>query len=317
MNAPITVIIAAYRAEATITASIQSALSDALVGEVLVIDDASPDATAAVAQDADDGSGRLKVLIQPTNAGPAAGRNRGLNEARGSYVAVLDADDLLLPGRFAALLALPAWDFAADNILFVPAVPPPAELTNLATGVATRQIALEEFIFGNISVRGRGRSELGFLKPVMRREFLALHRLCYDERLRLGEDFILYVQALAKGARFLLSERCGYLALERSESLSGRHSIENLEALRDVSAAQLGTLDLSPRERQALVAQVRSIAVRAAHRQVLSEKASGGIVYAIRGLLKTPALAPAVGRAVLNDKLSRPAASPRARRLLF
>jgi GT2 family glycosyltransferase len=62
--------------------------------EVIVIDDCSPqDPTEAIlALDAS-----IRVFRQPTNQGPGAARNVGISNARGSYVAFLDDDDLWPP----------------------------------------------------------------------------------------------------------------------------------------------------------------------------------------------------------------------------
>ena len=62
--------------------------------EVIVIDDGSTDASAAVARSFDE-----VILIQQGNGGPAAARNAGLSRATGSLFTFLDADDQMAPGR--------------------------------------------------------------------------------------------------------------------------------------------------------------------------------------------------------------------------
>lgn len=92
------VVIPAYNAAATVAEAVASAAAqDPPPAAILVVDDGSEDGTAEVA-------GRcgapVRVLRQ-ANAGACAARNRGLAEVRTELVQFLDADDLLLPGKFA------------------------------------------------------------------------------------------------------------------------------------------------------------------------------------------------------------------------
>src|SRR5205823_4150566 len=71
--------------------------------EVIVVDDGSTDGSGDLVADWPDA--RFRLIRQP-NAGPGSARNRGLLEARGRYVAFLDADDEWLPGFLARSVAL-------------------------------------------------------------------------------------------------------------------------------------------------------------------------------------------------------------------
>jgi glycosyltransferase involved in cell wall biosynthesis len=71
--------------------------------EVIVIDDGSTDDGAAIVAGYPDARCRL---IRQANAGPGAARNRGIAEARGEFVAFLDADDEWLPDYLAQAVRL-------------------------------------------------------------------------------------------------------------------------------------------------------------------------------------------------------------------
>lgn len=92
----ISAVIPAYNAEAFVCHAIESALSQSFpVAEVLVVDDGSNDQTAKLAGRYDS---RVRV-IRKTNGGPASARNIGIGQARGDWIALLDADDLWLPHK--------------------------------------------------------------------------------------------------------------------------------------------------------------------------------------------------------------------------
>ena len=104
MAAPrVSVVIPAYNAAACVRRAVDSVLAQTCADfELLVVDDGSRDATREVLA----GYGeRLRVLAQ-ANAGPAAARNHGLREARGEFVAFLDADDWWLPAKLERQVAL-------------------------------------------------------------------------------------------------------------------------------------------------------------------------------------------------------------------
>ena len=128
--------------------------------------------------------------------------------------------------------------------------PPPAASPGVPINL--HRLSLEDFVLGNVTQAGRHRKEFGYLQPLIRRQFLDLHALRYDEALRFGEDYVLYARALAAGARFLLTPTVGYVAVERAGSLSARHTKHDLELLRNSDCELMAMNHLTPRERGAI-----------------------------------------------------------------
>jgi succinoglycan biosynthesis protein ExoU len=304
--AQVAVIIAARNAQDTIARAIESALDQPETLEVIVVDDASTDATANIARACDPSGRRVQVISFQENAGPSAARNAALKQARAPLVTILDADDFMLPGRLGELVkAMGGADVVADD-LTLSLESAPLQLTGRLIGATSaRRLTLEDFAYGNIARRGERRRELGFLKPLMRRAFLERHGLGYDPELRLGEDFVLYAQALAKGAEFRLTPAFGYVAVERDSSISGSHSTAALEAFHRAASALAKEASLDGRTRRALSAHARSVEKRLAHRQVLDVRREKGLAAALAWLVRRPALAPAVIGQTIRDKLRR------------
>lgn len=99
----VSVVIPAYRASGVLPRAIESvARQTQLVREVIVVDDASGDGAedyvAAALAILPPGIER-RLIVQPSNAGPSAARNVGLQSAKGRYVAFLDADDSWHPSK--------------------------------------------------------------------------------------------------------------------------------------------------------------------------------------------------------------------------
>lgn len=245
------VVVAAFDCAGTIERAVLSALAEPQVRRVFVIDDASRDGTAERATILAERDARVVVRRLPVNRGPSAARNLGLALGAAPWIAPLDGDDYFRPGRFASLLAAAeGFDFVADDLVQIEegGVGPPRALIGPQ---GQRRLDFAAFVAGNAGRRGR-RREFGFLKPLMRRAFLDRHGLRYADELRLGEDYALYAQALALGARFVVLPACGYVSVMRPNSLSGRHSRRDLERLRDFDARLAAAFDLRPAERRAL-----------------------------------------------------------------
>ncbi len=244
------IVIPAFNAESTIEQAIESARRQTEQRlEIIVVDDASSDRTPAIVAEMAKSDARIKLLSQPANTGPAAARNRGIAAAKGDWIALLDADDSYLPERLEKLLELADRvdaDMVADNILLCTtddqtegaAMIPPALLSQPA------ELTTAEFIARNIGSPKTPRVSYGFLKPLLRADFLREKQIAYDERNRFAEDFMLYVRCLTNGARWWLLPETMYCYAITPGSLTEQQSSHDLMRVRQMEADLLANPEI-------------------------------------------------------------------------
>ena len=231
------VIVPAFNAAEYIEAAIASATQQqGCELEVIVVDDRSTDDTRDRVRRMSASDPRVMLLALSQNGGPSVARNAGIAAARGTWIALLDADDTFEPGRLATLIALAEEqkaDLVADNLMLVDQASGSA-MPMMEPGFlpAPRAIDLPEFIARNISSPDAPRTNYGFLKPMMRRGFLAQFGLRYDEKVRFAEDFALYVDCLRAGAHWWLHPEPMYRYLVRPDSLTQVQTTGDLDRLR-------------------------------------------------------------------------------------
>jgi glycosyltransferase involved in cell wall biosynthesis len=150
--------------------------------EILVCDDGSTDLSREIARN----WGAPVRVIEGAQQGAAAARNRGLAEARGDWIALLDADDIALPHRIAKLGArllaadLPAFVYGAQQRFISPELLPVGSARPLEVPDAPAPCA--GALLGT-------RSAFELVGP-------------FDTRLKTGEMFEWMVRAKQLGLRF-------------------------------------------------------------------------------------------------------------------
>jgi glycosyltransferase involved in cell wall biosynthesis len=98
MSPHITVFIPVYNGQKHLAEAINSVLKQEYVNfELLILDDGSTDDTARIIKAYSDS--RIRFIANEANLGISFSRNRAIAEARGEYLAFLDADDIALPHR--------------------------------------------------------------------------------------------------------------------------------------------------------------------------------------------------------------------------
>lgn len=258
----VSVLIAAYNVEAVISRAVYSALNQQNCNlEVLVIDDASTDTTAQVVSDLSQSDARVRLIRAPENGGPGAARTLGLKVAKGTWIAVLDADDSFVQGRLERLICLAREnraDAIADNLLLVD---PGTEqvLGNAFPMKDDVRLRLTPMRLIKNTVPA-GRVNLGWCKPLVKRSFLSKKDITW-RAFRHAEDFGFYMDILLNEGEFLLVGRPGYLYTQRRGSVSGVVSPHS-RTQRSVDEQQKVIDDLISRNQAHIGAEVTSALVR-------------------------------------------------------
>ena len=209
------VIIPAYNVSSIIGRAIRSASVQTFPPlEILVIDDCSTDDTVEVVRALAREIPSLRLVSTQANGGPSVARNVGLRQAKGDWIALLDADDQWRPNRLKRLSEVAratSADFVADNLVMWDAVtdrqfkPAHFELAKSQNQITLLDVFRADDNF-NFS-----KATFAIMKPICRRQFLADHKIEYDESLKVGEDFVLFAEVLFNGAKFILIDEAYYI----------------------------------------------------------------------------------------------------------
>jgi len=136
------------------------------VDEILIVDNASRDDSAAVARALAAADPRIQVLREP-EPGAARARNRGIAAATGEIIAFLDADDLWpqdkIERQMARLMADPAIDVVSGLATFAERL----DAERLAADISGRHLTYFHIVFGAALYRRHVFDRLGPIDPGM------------------------------------------------------------------------------------------------------------------------------------------------------
>jgi succinoglycan biosynthesis protein ExoO len=299
----VSVVIPAWQAEATVGATIESCLCQELVDlEVIVVDDGSTDGTAAVVRrylrDP-----RVRLIEPGVNRGVSAARNTALDAATGTWIATLDADDWMTDDRLAVLVAAAdaaGADLVHDDLILVhEGETEPYSTLNRSTGLVLtepRTIGLDLFL--DYDIGGPSTYRIGLAQPILRRAFLVEHGIRYDERLRVGEDYLLYLDCLLAGAQWVQIPSAHYVYLQRAGSATSSSLVRTLEGKVRVAEEVLARPGLAPAQRSLLRryrANLRSIL---AYHRVVEPAKEKRIGTALRAAATNPLFLKRLGEQV-------------------
>jgi len=200
----VSVIIPVYNAEKYVREAVASALAQSETGEVLLIEDGSPDNALAVCRQLAADCDKIRIYRHRwgRNRGAGASRNLGIQKANYPFLAFLDADDFFLQDRFMTAKEIMMSDQTIDGVCeavgtrFESAAARERYLGMGKEELTTmhRRVPPEELFF-QMSPVGLG----GFFQTNgwTIKKSAALSVGCFDEHLRLHQDTVFFVKLLA------------------------------------------------------------------------------------------------------------------------
>ena len=220
MSAPlVSIVVPVYNTRAYLEECLASACAQTLRDiEIVCVNDGSTDGSDELLHRIAADDERIKV-IDKENGGLSSARNAGLAAACGTYIMLLDSDDLLVPQACEAVVR--RFDEThADIVTFgATCFPEEAASARLRACLSPRDALYRPFderlLFDEESRPYACRS-------AFRREFLEACGLRFDESLRFGEDQPFYFSAYPQaGAVALMSDKLYRYRVSSAESLTG------------------------------------------------------------------------------------------------
>ena len=226
MSAPfLSVIIPVYNVAPYLRDCLDSVLAQIFSDwEAVCVDDGSADSSGAIIDEYAARDSRFRIYHQK-NSGVSAARNKALDEARGEYVLIIDADDKIVPDVPIAAIKLMK-EFSLDFCSLARQYPWAKTDKNIG--------ATHKMFWGQIQVGGNvfhesedviqilrkvGMSSSGV---VYRRDFLQQNNLRYPIGVQWNEDFVFITSLVLGSARFGVYDEVGYIISSHQDSLSHR-----------------------------------------------------------------------------------------------
>ena len=224
----VSILMAAYKAEATILAAVGSVRGQRHQNwELIIAADCGADYLALCRTNGIDDA-RIRMVATPAvGSGPAAARNAAMAAARGDYLAILDSDDLWQPEKLSALLPLAqSSGLACDNTC---AVEPDGTVIATAYPVAAAPRDIDA-----VTMMTTGMPHF----PLLRRDLAGAG---YHEDLRFAEDVIFNMELIAwAGAMTLLPQPLTHYIQRPDSATNAADAWQRAEAAYGQILAMLG-----------------------------------------------------------------------------
>lgn len=184
----VSIVIPTYNRAKYLTQALDSVLQQTYQHfEIIVIDDGSTDDTKNVMEEYMKRFPNKIKYFYEKNKGPAAARNRGINEAMGDYIAFLDSDDMWMPTKLAEQV-----EFLDHNkgvaLVFT-------DIKKMKDNKIIKEASLgEEGVYNRNKFSELIEKSFIFTPTVAVRKNILIEIGLFNEKYRAGEDYELYLR---------------------------------------------------------------------------------------------------------------------------
>ena len=214
----VSVIIPVYNAEDFVSNAVESAIELEQVGEIILVEDGSPDNALEVCLELEKKHEKVKVIRHEggENKGAGASRNLGISKSQYAYIAFLDADDWYLPNRFEKDEAVWKDKPNADVIFSYPVM-----ADNRGNFIEKKDPwkGIDEDADVSQFYKNFLQSRFPFFHTntvTIRKNFLIQEKI-FDERLRLHQDSELWLRLLRRGVAYAANLKKPVAVIRRHE----------------------------------------------------------------------------------------------------
>ena len=220
----VSVVIPAYNSETNLAETLLSVLrQDYKSIEIILVDDASSDQTAAVAEDVlKKGNRAWRIVRHERNSGISSARNTGLRNAQGDYVWFMDHDDIADADFVSTLLRMAVENDCdvtfSQHRFFYEATGEYRDryISVDASGNYSADDVTEMYLLGKMA--------LGIWTMLYKTEFIRSIGLEFTEGCTSGEDGEFILKAFSRSRKTMFTDRCLYTYRVHNKMTSGKYS---------------------------------------------------------------------------------------------
>ena len=231
MNPKVSVIVPVYNASKYLNKCIESLISQTLKEiEIILVDDGSTDDSKEIIKEYSKSDSRVKLILQE-NSGPSKARNSGIKEAKGVYIAFVDADDWVDSDTYNDMYNAAVQsnsDIVFTDILY--------EFDDTEKNfikeyqINSNQPINKNMIRESILPDFLHKGSYGSVCKLFKRQFLYENNILFNEDRSLGEDWLLNMEAFTHcNVAYYIDKPYYHYRQSDNSSLMGKYRPELFE----------------------------------------------------------------------------------------